>query len=79
MLHALGFKSPRVMLGAACHVAGDGADARYANSADAGRYLARQSPDYMGGHAILYNDRCAVWFDLGGKRDLQACTLHSFA
>lgn len=47
------------------HAAGDGADARYANSADAGRYLAKQSPDYMGGHAILYNDRCAAWFDVG--------------
>lgn len=37
--------------------AGVGADATYSNSTAADTYLARQSPDYMGGHAIVYHDR----------------------
>ncbi|KAF6250908.1 O-methyltransferase-domain-containing protein [Scenedesmus sp. NREL 46B-D3] len=36
---------------------GSGADALYSNSADAEQYLSSQSPDYMGGHAVLYHDR----------------------
>lgn len=60
--------------GALCHAAGDGADAKYANSADAGIYLAKQSPDCMGGHAILYHDRCAVvWFG----REMRLGGLHT--
>lgn len=29
----------------------------YRNSPDADKYLAMQSPDYMGGHTVLYHDR----------------------
>ncbi|KAF8062721.1 hypothetical protein HT031_004051 [Scenedesmus sp. PABB004] len=36
---------------------GEGAGARYANSPEAHAYLADQSADYMGGHAVLYHDR----------------------
>lgn len=30
----------------------------YSNSPEADTYLTLQSPDYMGGHAVLYHDRC---------------------
>jgi hypothetical protein len=43
-----------------CPCAGDGQGALYSSSADAEVYLAQQSPDYMGGHAILCHDRCAA-------------------
>lgn len=33
------------------------APALYSNTAEADIYLAKQSPDYMGGHAMLYHDR----------------------
>ncbi|WIA41050.1 hypothetical protein OEZ86_004686 [Tetradesmus obliquus] len=36
---------------------GKGPDAVYSNSADAQRYLCKQRPEYMGGHALLYHDR----------------------
>lgn len=32
----------------------------YSNTADAATFLSKQSKDYMGGHAVLYNDRCAA-------------------
>eukprot|EP00878_Enallax_costatus_P024191 GHUV01025794.1.p1 GENE.GHUV01025794.1~~GHUV01025794.1.p1 ORF type:complete len:175 (+),score=21.89 GHUV01025794.1:352-876(+) len=32
--------------------------ALYSNTTEADTYLAKQSPDYMGGHAVLYHDRC---------------------
>jgi hypothetical protein len=40
--------------------AGEGADAVYSNSSDAEQYLCKQSPGYMGGHAVLYHDRCGA-------------------
>jgi hypothetical protein len=36
---------------------GAGPSALYCNTPDADQFLARQSPHYMGGHAILYHDR----------------------
>lgn len=38
---------------------GVGEGACYSNSADADEHLSKQSEAYMGGHAILYHDRCA--------------------
>jgi hypothetical protein len=47
--------------------AGDGPDALYSSSSDADKYLAQQSPEYMGGHAILCHDRCGFTLQLQGN------------
>eukprot|EP00775_Hariotina_reticulata_P009279 gene9279-9444_t len=45
---------------------GTGIDAVYSNTPDADKYLSKQSPDYMAGHAIINHDRTfpqSVWLE----------------